>query len=81
MNIIAVDLGGTNTRVARFTDVNGTTMAAEPVKRRNTHVYTEDLQFIIDAAKDLSGNQPIDALGIGVPGLLQTIRLISVAAL
>lgn len=68
MNIIAVDLGGTNTRVARFTDINDVTMVVEPVKRRNSHVYEEDLQFIIDTAKKLSGNQPVNALGIGVPG-------------
>lgn len=68
MNIISVDLGGTNTRIARFTDIDDATMVSKPVKHSNTHVYKEDLQFIIDKAKELSSNQPIDALGIGVPG-------------
>jgi glucokinase len=68
MNIIAVDLGGTNTRAAKLTSLEQVSFSGEPIRRRNTHNYDKDLQFIIDTAHRLSDGQPIDGVGIGVPG-------------
>ena len=67
-NVISVDLGGTNTRIAQFTDLDRAEMVGDPIKRRNTHSYEEDLAWIIETALSMSGGLPIDALGIGVPG-------------
>lgn len=68
MNIFAVDLGGTNTRIARFDGLGSATMMGEPVRRRNTHDYGHDLGFIVDSVRRLSDGQPVDAIGIGVGG-------------
>ncbi len=65
---IAVDLGGTNTRIARFTDTNSAEMVDGAIRRPNTHVYEDDLAFIIKTARSLGGGSPIEGLGIGVPG-------------
>ncbi len=68
MNIILVDLGGTNTRIARAAKLNKPELVSEPIRRKNTHNYADDLAFIINTAKELSNNEHIDAIGIGVPG-------------
>ncbi|HSX05424.1 MAG TPA: ROK family protein [Candidatus Saccharimonadales bacterium] len=68
MNIITIDLGGTNTRVARFDDQRVAKIVGQPIRRRNTHDYENDLSFIVKTALELSGATKIDALGIGVPG-------------
>jgi hypothetical protein len=68
MNIITVDLGGTNTRIARAINPEKAEFSATPVRRQNTHNYEEDLKFVIDMAKELRNGGSIDALGIGIPG-------------
>lgn len=68
MTYIAVDLGGTNTRVARADSLELPTFGGGPIRRRNKHSYDDDLAFIITSAQKLSGGKPITALGIGVPG-------------
>jgi len=67
-NIISVDLGGTNTRLALATNLENPSFNDEIVRRLNIHDYDDDLAFIIDTAKSLANGNPIDALGIGVPG-------------
>jgi hypothetical protein len=68
MNIITIDLGGTNVRIARATGIDRPEFTAAPIRRQTTHVYEDDLAFIIATATALSDNEPIDAVGIGVPG-------------
>jgi predicted NBD/HSP70 family sugar kinase len=68
MSVIAVDLGGTNTRIALFDDTDSANMIGTPHKRRNTHVYEQDLAYIVKTAQTLADGSPIDGLGIGVPG-------------
>ncbi len=68
MNVIAVDLGGTNTRLACAKSLDEPIFTEQPTRRRNTHDYDNDFNFLIETAKKLSYGKPIDALGIGVPG-------------
>lgn len=65
---ISVDLGGTNTRVAGALDLLEPSFVGEPQRRRNTHTYNEDLQFIIDCALQIAGGAPIEAIGFGAAG-------------
>jgi hypothetical protein len=80
MNIISVDLGGTNTRVACTANIEKPTFTIAPVRRVNTHNYNDDLAFIIDSGKQLSNGKPIDALGIGVPGRINDSKTDMVAS-
>ncbi|HTE21756.1 MAG TPA: ROK family protein [Candidatus Limnocylindria bacterium] len=67
---ISVDLGGTNTRVAGALSLESAVFVGEPLRHRNMGTYQADLQFIIDTALEISGKEPIDALGMGLAGRL-----------
>lgn len=66
---IAVDVGGTNTRVVGSQSLDKPIFVGEPVRRRNSKDYDADLAFIVEAARNIGGDS-IDALGIGVVGTL-----------
>lgn len=61
-------MGGTNTRVAGSRSLEHPTYTNEPLRRRNSHSYENDLAFIINAAKKIIGKEAITAVGIGTPG-------------
>lgn len=67
---ISIDVGGTNTRVAGALDLENPTFVGEPIRRKNTHNFEDDIQFIADAARKIAGGQPITAAAICVPGFL-----------
>lgn len=67
---ITIDVGGTNIRVAGALDLENPTFVGEPIRRKNTHNFDDDIQFIIDAARKIAGDQPITAAAICVPGFL-----------
>lgn len=80
MNLISIDLGGTNTRIARAGGIEKPEFVGMPIRRTNTHDYANDLAFIIDTARRLSGDGLIDALGIGVPGRVNSSKTDMIAS-
>lgn len=67
---ISVDVGGTNTRVASLHSLENLAFDETVARRINTHDYDNDMGFIVDEALKLAHGQPIEAVGIGVPGKL-----------
>lgn len=65
---ISVDMGGTNTRVAGSDSLERLEFVGNPIRRRNTMDYEDDLNFIINSAKKVAGRKAIAAVGIGTPG-------------
>jgi hypothetical protein len=65
---ISIDAGGTNTRVAGILDLSNPDFVNEPLRRKNTHNFENDLQFMVDAALEIADGKPIKAVGIGTPG-------------
>ena len=65
---ISIDAGGTNTRVAGATELGNPTFAGEPLRRKNTHDFENDLHFMVSAALQIADGEPIEAVGIGTPG-------------
>jgi predicted NBD/HSP70 family sugar kinase len=65
---IAIDAGGTSTRVAASPELANPTHLAEPLRRRNTHDFDNDIGFMIESALTLADDQQIEAVGIGTPG-------------
>jgi hypothetical protein len=65
---ISIDVGGTNSRIAAFDNLKGTQMLGTPIERRNTHVYSDDLAFLINSARRFSALGSINAVGICTPG-------------
>lgn len=70
---LTVDIGGTNTRIAVTDDLARPVFASEPLRRRNSTDYADDLAFIVDAARKLAGDD-ITAVGVGVVGTLDKDR-------
>lgn len=70
---IAVDIGGTNTRIAAVSDLAKPVFIGEPLRRRNSVDYTDDLTFIIDAARKLGGDN-IAGIGVGIVGTMNKDR-------
>ena len=68
-------MGGTNTRVAGSHNLERVDYAGEPIRRRNTHSYENDLDFIIDSAMKVAGRTAVRAVGIGTPGTPSPDRL------
>ncbi|HMS49924.1 MAG TPA: ROK family protein [Candidatus Saccharibacteria bacterium] len=67
---ISVDVGGTNTRLASSNGLETLAFDETIVRRVNTHDYVNDIGFIVDEALRLSQGEPIQAVGIGIPGTL-----------
>jgi predicted NBD/HSP70 family sugar kinase len=65
---ISVDMGGTNTRVAGIRRLERLEFVGDPLRRRNTNYYEDDLQYIINASKQIAGRTAVKAVGIGTPG-------------
>ena len=65
---ISVDVGGTNTRVAGALDIDNPAFESTPLRRRNTHNFENDIEFIITSALRIAGNDRVQAVGIGTPG-------------
>lgn len=67
---VSVDMGGTNTRVVASRSVESLDYVREPIRHRNTGSYENDLDFIIDSARQLSRltRTAIQGVGIGTPG-------------
>lgn len=61
-------MGGTSTRITGSNDLIAIDYTSEPLRRRNTQNYENDLSYIIDSAKKIAGHQAIKAVGIGTPG-------------
>lgn len=73
MTYITVDIGGTNTRVAAVSSLKEPVFIGEPIRRRNSTDYADDLAFIVDTARKLAGDD-ITAMGVGVVGTLDQAR-------
>lgn len=65
---ISIDAGGTNTRVAGTTELVSPVFAGEPLRRKNSHDFYNDLAFMIEAALEIADGEPVEAVGIGTPG-------------
>jgi predicted NBD/HSP70 family sugar kinase len=65
---ISIDAGGTNTRVAGTAELANSVFAGEPLRRKNTHDFDNDLAFMVGAALEIADGEPIEAVGIGTPG-------------
>ena len=65
---ISIDAGGTNTRVAGTAELANPVFAGEPLRRKNTHDFDNDLAFMVGAALEIADGEPIEAVGIGTPG-------------
>jgi hypothetical protein len=70
---IAIDIGGTNTRIAGVADLDNPSFVSEPIRRRNSTNYEEDIAFIIEATRKIGGND-IKAVGVGVVGTMNKDR-------
>lgn len=67
MSIIGIDLGGTTFKVSIFDD-NGQLQNALERDTQQHDPPEELIQRLANAAREVAGDQKIDALGIGVPG-------------
>lgn len=65
----SIDVGGTNTRVATAYELDNPIFSGEPIRRKNTHIFNNDIGFIIDAALELADGKLIKAVGVGTPGM------------
>lgn len=72
---IAVDVGGTNIRVAACSDLDKPVFASEPLRRLNSKNYDSDIAFIVESAHKLGGDD-IEAVGIGIVGTLNASKTI-----
>jgi hypothetical protein len=70
---IAVDIGGTNTRVATVQSLSQPVFIGEPIRRRNSTDYEADIAFIIDAARKLGGDT-VAGIGVGIVGTMDKAR-------
>lgn len=61
-------MGGTNTRVAGSEALDQITFVDEPLRRRNTQSYENDLDAIVSMIQKTAGRHAIQAVGIGTPG-------------
>lgn len=65
---ISIDAGGTNTRVAGVTELANLIFVGEPLRRKNSHDFENDLAFMIKAALEIANGEQVEAVGIGAPG-------------
>lgn len=64
---ILVDIGGTKTRVARTNDLH---TFGEPIVFKTPQPYQYALVALVEAVRKLSGDDTIDAIAVGVPGVV-----------
>lgn len=64
---IACDIGGTKTRIAGSTDLNG---FDEPVIEETPDNPEDGLKLIVENAKKLAGEEKIDGICVGIAGVL-----------
>ncbi|MDO8507463.1 MAG: ROK family protein [bacterium] len=62
---IALDIGGTNTRVGSFTSLDSNTLT-EYIKFKTKEDYTRGLRNITDAISKFSNNEKLDAIGVSI---------------
>ncbi len=65
---ISIDLGGTNTRIVGSASIEEPAFISQPVRYKNTQIYENDLRAMIDAVKQVSNGQKLDAIGLSTPG-------------
>jgi len=70
---ITIDIGGTNTRIAGVADLVKPIFVTEPIRRRNSTSYEEDITSIIEDARKLGGSN-IKAVGVGIVGTMNKER-------
>lgn len=64
---IAVDIGGTNIRVAGSVGLDRPALIGKTVRRTGVADYNADIEFIIESARSIGGNT-IQAVGISIVG-------------
>lgn len=64
---IVADIGATNMRIAR---ASGTDSFEDPIIERTRENYDEGIAVFIEHAQTLAGEEPIEAISIGLPGIL-----------
>ncbi|MCB9834832.1 ROK family protein [Candidatus Nomurabacteria bacterium] len=65
---ISIDAGGTNTRIAGASSIENPVFIGEPLRRKNTHDFDNDLAFMVESALKIADGEQIEAVGIGTPG-------------
>ncbi len=65
---ISIDVGGTNTRVVGSRSLGKPVFTTKPLRRKKTHNFLDDLDFIVDSALKIAGDDKIEGVGIGAPG-------------
>lgn len=66
---IAVDIGGTNIRVAGSASLEKPTLLGRVARRNNNADYDADIAFIVESARHIGGSN-IQAVGVGIVGSL-----------
>jgi glucokinase len=66
---IGIDIGGTNIRVAGFTDLTKPE-AVNTAKFPTLNDYQQDLTNIVASIQTMAAGTPVEAIGIGVAGML-----------
>lgn len=79
MSYVAIDLGGTNTRIAISETLDGPKFERR-LSRVNVHDYVSDLGFVIESIRDLSAHSKVQAVGVGVPGRVNDDRTLMVGS-
>ena len=64
---IVADIGGTKTRIAGSTDLDS---FSEPVILDTPQAYSDGLGIIVTEAQKIAGNEKIDALSLGISGVI-----------
>jgi len=72
---IAIDIGGTNTRIASFAGIDPTTQVNFK-KIQTAKSYQEGFENLKDAISEVSNNEKIDSVGISIASVicLNTIK-------
>jgi len=79
MSYVAVDLGGTNMRVA-ISETLDEPKFERRINRVNVHDYDSDLGFVIESIQELRAGSKVHGVGIGVPGRVNEDRTLMVGS-
>lgn len=55
-------------RVAGSLQIQNPAFVSDPLRRKNTHDFENDIAFMIEAAREVADDEPVEAVGIGTPG-------------
>lgn len=77
---ISVDVGGTNIRIAGSKSLNEPSFRRDIKRHQTTNNYNEDISFILNASKEIAGDDYVEALGICIPGTLSDDKTALVSA-